>query len=69
MGSQTRKVHAGKCSRICIRQVRRIPWKEQTGAGAIDFEDAYNRVKFKLPMDLLMEYGVSLTLTQWIEKR
>ena len=71
MGSQTRKVHAGKCSRICIRihKYEGFQWKEQTGAGAIDFEDAYNRVKFKLAMDLLMEYGVSLTLTQWIEKR
>ena len=39
---------------------------EQTVAVAIDPEDAYNRVQFKLLMDLLMQYGVSLILTQWI---
>ena len=33
---------------------------------AIDLEDAYNRVQFKLLMDLLRQYGVSLILTQWI---
>ena len=43
--------------------------KEQTVAVVISLEDAYNRVQFKLLMDLLMEYGVSLTLTQWTEKR
>ena len=40
--------------------------KEQTLAVAIDLEDAYNRVQFRLPMDLLVQYGVSLTLTRWI---
>ena len=35
-------------------------WKEQTLA--IDLEDAYNRVRFKLLMDLLLQHGVSLTL-------
>ena len=35
-------------------------------AVAIDLEDAYNRVQFKLLMDLLIQYGVSLTLTRWI---
>ena len=39
--------------------------KEQTVAVAIDLKDAYNKVKFKLLMDLLIEYGVSLTLTRW----
>ena len=29
-------------------------------------EDAYYRVYFKTLMDLLMQYGVSLTLTRWI---
>ena len=33
-------------------------------AVAIDLEDAYNRVQFKLLMDLVMQYGVSLRLTQ-----
>ena len=35
---------------------------EQTVAVAIDLEDAYKRVQFKLLMDLLIQYGVSLTL-------
>ena len=39
--------------------------KEQTVAVAISLEDAYNRVQSKLLMDLLIQYGVSLTLTQW----
>ena len=33
---------------------------------AIDLEDAYNRVPFKLLMELLEQYGVSLTLTRWL---
>ena len=37
--------------------------KEQTLAVAVDLEDAYNRVQFKLLMELLRQYGVSLTLT------
>ena len=40
--------------------------KEQPLAVAIDLEDAYNKVQFKLLMDLLVQYGVSLTLTRWI---
>ena len=40
--------------------------KEQTLAVAIDLEDAYNRVNFKLLIDLLQQYGVSLTITRWI---
>ena len=40
--------------------------KEQTLAVTIDLEDAYNRVQFKLLIDLLVQYGVSLTLTRWI---
>ena len=40
--------------------------KEQAVAVAIDLKDAYNRVQFKLLMDLLMQYGVSLTLTRWV---
>ena len=31
-----------------------------------DLEDAYNRVQFKLLMELLRQYGVSLTLTRWL---
>ena len=40
--------------------------KEQTLAVAVDLEDAYNRVQFKLLMELLRQYGVSLTLTRWL---
>ena len=41
---------------------------EQTVAVAIDPEDAYNRVQFKLLIDLPMQYGVSITLTRWIAR-
>ena len=37
---------------------------EQTLAVAVDLEDSYNRVQFKLLTELLMQYGVSLTLTR-----
>ena len=40
--------------------------KMQMGKVAIDLEDAYNRVQFKLLMDLLVQYGVNLTLTRWV---
>ena len=42
---------------------------EQAVAVAIDLEDAYNRVQFKLLIDMLMQYGVCLTLTRWIDCR
>ena len=35
-------------------------------AVTVDLEDAYNRVEFKLLMELLVQYGVSLTLTRWL---
>ena len=40
--------------------------KEQTLAVAVDLEDAYNTVQFKLLMELLVQYGISLTLTRWL---
>ena len=40
--------------------------KEQTLAVAVDLEDAFNRVQFKLLMELFGQYGVSLTLTRWL---
>ena len=40
--------------------------KEQTLAVAVDLEDAYNGVQFKLLMELLVQYGVSVTLTRWL---
>ena len=38
--------------------------KKQTLAVAVDLEDTYNRVQFKLFMELLVQYGASLTLTR-----
>ena len=40
--------------------------KEQTLAVADDLEDTYTKVKFKLLMELLVRYGISLTLTRWL---
>ena len=37
---------------------------QQTVAVAVALEDAYNRVQLDLPMDLLLQNGVSLTLTR-----
>ena len=33
---------------------------------AVDLEDEYNRMQFKLLMELLVQYGISLTLTRWL---
>ena len=33
---------------------------------AVDQEDAYNRVQFKLMMELLEQYDISLMLTRWL---
>ena len=35
--------------------------KEQILAMATDHEDAYNTVQFRLPIHMLVQYGVSLT--------
>ena len=40
--------------------------KGQTLAVAVDLEDPYNRVQFKLLLELRVQYGVSLTLTRWL---
>ena len=43
--------------------------KELTLAMAVDLEDAdntYNRVQFKLLMELLVQYSVNLALTRWL---
>ena len=34
-------------------------------AVAVDLEDAYSREQFKLLIELLVQYGVSLTPTKW----
>ena len=43
-----------------------IPGKEQTLAVAVDLEDVYNRMQFKLLMELLVQSDVSLTHTRWL---
>ena len=40
--------------------------KEKALAVAVDLEDTYNRAQFRLLMELLVQYGVSLTLTRWL---
>ena len=40
--------------------------KQQTLAMAVDLEDAYNRLQFKLLLEILVQYGGSLTLTRWL---
>ena len=40
--------------------------KELALTVAVDLTDEYNRVQFKLPMELLVQHGVSLTLTRWL---
>ena len=43
--------------------------KEQsTVAVATNLKDTYNRVQLKLLMNLLIQYGVSLILTQWVAR-
>ena len=44
----------------------RFKRKEQTLAVAVDLNDANDRVQFKLLMEHLARYGVSLTLTRWL---
>ena len=39
--------------------------KKQTMAVAFNLDYTYNRVQFKLLMNLFMQYGINLTLTQW----
>ena len=39
---------------------------EQNLAVAVDLKDTYSRVQFKLLMELLVQYDVSLTLTKWL---
>ena len=41
--------------------------KQETLAVAVDMEEAYNKVQFKLQVDVLVQYyGVRLTLTRWL---
>ena len=40
--------------------------KEQTLVVAVDLEDAYHRVQFKLLMELLVQYNINLTLARWL---
>ena len=40
--------------------------KDPRGGTKLELEDAYNGVLFKLLMELLVYYGVSLILTRWL---
>ena len=40
--------------------------KELALTVAVDLTDEYNRVQFKLRMELLVQHGASLTLTRWL---
>ena len=62
---QSRKKHLEN-RQICIWCLRKIP-EEGTHSGCSgQLEDAYNRVQFKLLMELFVQYGISLTLTRWL---
>ena len=43
-----------------------FPRKKQTLAIAVDLENAYNRMQFKLLIELPIPYGISLTLARWL---
>ena len=47
-----------------VNVYREFQSNEQTLAVAVDLEDPYNRVQFKLLIELRMQYGVSLVLTR-----
>ena len=44
-----------------------IPAGGKTLAVAVDLQDEYNTVQFKLLMEVLGQYCVSLTLIRWLE--
>ena len=58
-----RKMYIGKCSSICIWRVQRIPEERTNSSCGSPSRGCLQRVHFKLQMDLLIQYGVSLTLT------
>ena len=65
-GYQAGKTTWGNAVRFAYDVYERFQRKEQTLAVAVDLKNAYNRVQFKLLMELLVQYGVSLTLTRWL---
>ena len=65
-GTEQEKSTWENAARIAYGVYEGFQWKEQTLAVAVDLEDAYNRVQVNLLMELLVQYGVSLTLTQWL---
>ena len=65
-GVQTRKCTWENATAFAYDAYERFQKREQTVAVATDLVDAYNRVQFKLLMDLLIQYRVSLTLTRWV---
>ena len=54
----------GRPKGVCLHRI--LQKKEEKLAVAVRLEDACNRVQFKLLMELLAQYGVSLTLTRWL---
>ena len=58
--------HLGNAARFAYDVYKGFQRKEQTLAVAFDLGDAYNRVQFKLLIELLVQYGASLTLTRWL---
>ena len=39
---------------------------EQTLVVAVDLEDAYSKMQFKLLVEFLVQYDIGLTLTRWL---
>ena len=66
MGFRPENAHGENATAFAYDAYEGFQRKEQTVTVAIDLEDAYNRVQFKLLMYLLIEYRVSLTLTRWV---
>ena len=63
-GHRAGKAPCENAARFAYDFYERIQRKEQTLTTAINLEDAYNRVQFKLLMELLVQYGGSLMLTR-----
>ena len=61
---QSRNSHWENIARLAYDDYEGFQRKEQTLAVAVDLQDAYSIVQFKLLMELLVQYDVSLTLTR-----
>ena len=63
---QSRKNYLENPARFAYDVCDAFQRKEQTLAAVIDLEDEHSRVQFKLLLELLVQYGVSWTLTRWL---